>query len=58
MDNLITALMCMLLPGALCLILATGDVLMEILIDLIPGLAEQQAEEIQLIESWQNKNGA
>jgi hypothetical protein len=54
MDNLMVAFLCMLLPGAICLILAAGEVILNILSDVFPGLAKKEREEIERIEMWRN----
>ncbi len=53
MENIISLLLCITLPAAFCLILALSDVIMNILIEFIPGAADRQYNETENSERWQ-----
>ena len=56
MENITSLILCFTLPAAICLIFALSDVIMNILIEIIPGVSERQNYEIEKIERWQRED--
>ena len=55
MENLVTLALVMALPVAFCLLLAMGDLIMDILYCIFPALGRMEEEEIERIERWQKE---
>ena len=55
MENLEMLVLVMLFPAAFCLLLAMGDVIMNILYFIFPTLGRMGAEEIERFERWQEE---
>lgn len=55
MENLGMLIVVMALPAAFCLLLALGDVIMNILYFIFPTLGRMEAEEIERFERWQEE---
>ncbi len=53
MENLGMLIVVMALPAAFCLLLAMGDVIMNILYFIFPALGKMEADEIERLERWQ-----
>lgn len=56
MENITSLILCMTLPAAICLIFALSDVIMNILIEIIPGAEERQNHDIERLERWQKED--
>ena len=55
MENLGMLIVVMALPTAFCLLLALGDVIMDILYFIFPTLGRMEEEEIERFERWQEE---
>lgn len=55
MENLEMLALVMIFPATFCLLLAMGDVIMDILYFIFPALGRMEAEEIERLEKWQEE---
>lgn len=55
MENLEMLALVMIFPAVFCLLLAMGDVIMDTLYFIFPALGRMEAEEIELLEKWQEE---
>lgn len=55
MEEFAMIVVCMAFPSAFCLLLAMGDVIMDILYFIFPTLGRMEAEEIERFERWQEE---
>lgn len=55
MENLEMLALVMIFSAVFCLLLAMGDVIMDILYFIFPALGRMEAEEIERLEKWQEE---